>query len=90
VKTFRSAVPPYTEGLLSGHPSVDKDRDTLVIPGVVPRLINPPGDADSILDARNVSIPVITSSLLFEVGPGHEVARHLYARGKVEKNETCH
>jgi len=75
---------PYTEGLLQAIPSVDKDRDTLmVIPGMVPRLINPPGGCrfhprcTKRFDPCDNIVPK-----LFEVTPGHEVACHLYGEGQ--------
>jgi len=75
---------PYTEGLLQAIPSVDKDRDTLmVIPGIVPRLINPPGGCrfhprcTKRFDPCDNIVPK-----LFEVTPGHEVACHLYGEGQ--------
>jgi oligopeptide/dipeptide ABC transporter ATP-binding protein len=75
---------PYTEGLLQAIPSVDKDRDSLmVIPGMVPRLINPPGGCrfhprcTKRFDPCDNIVPK-----LFEVTPGHEVACHLYGEGQ--------
>ena len=75
---------PYTEGLLQAIPSVDKDRDTLmVIPGIVPRLINPPGGCrfhprcTKRFDPCDNIVPK-----LFEVTLGHEVACHLYGEGQ--------
>jgi oligopeptide/dipeptide ABC transporter ATP-binding protein len=75
---------PYTEGLLQAIPSVDKDRDSLrVIPGIVPRLINPPGGCrfhprcTKRFDPCDNIVPK-----LFEVTPGHEVACHLYGEGQ--------
>jgi oligopeptide/dipeptide ABC transporter ATP-binding protein len=75
---------PYTEGLLQAIPSVDKDRDTLmVIPGMVPRLINPPGGCrfhprcTKRFDPCDNIVPK-----LFEVTLGHEVACHLYGEGQ--------
>ncbi len=80
---FAAPYHPYTEGLLQAIPSVDKDRDSLlVIPGVVPRLINPPGGCrfhprcTKRFDPCDNIVPE-----LFEVGPGHEVACHLYGEG---------
>src|SRR4030042_6154482 len=77
---FARPYPPYTQGLLQAIPSVDKDRDSLmVIPGVVPRLINPPGGCrfhprcTKRFDPCDHIVPE-----LFEVAPGHEVACHLY------------
>ena len=81
---FAAPYHPYTEGLLQAIPSVDKDRDSLlVIPGVVPRLINPPGGCrfhprcTKRFDPCDNIVPE-----LFEVGPGHEVACHLYGEGR--------
>jgi oligopeptide/dipeptide ABC transporter ATP-binding protein len=75
---------PYTEGLLQAIPSVDKDRDSLmVIPGMVPRLINPPGGCrfhprcTKRFDPCDNIVPK-----LFEVTLGHEVACHLYGEGQ--------
>ena len=81
---FAAPYHPYTEGLLQAIPSVDKDRDTLlVIPGVVPRLINPPGGCrfhprcTKRFDPCDHIVPE-----LFEVASGHEVACHLYGEGQ--------
>ena len=81
---FAAPYHPYTEGLLQAIPSVDTDRDSLmVIPGVVPRLINPPGGCrfhprcTKRFDPCDKMVP-----RLFEVGPGHEVACHLYGEGR--------
>jgi oligopeptide/dipeptide ABC transporter ATP-binding protein len=81
---FAAPYHPYTEGLLQAIPSVDKDRDSLlVIPGVVPRLINPPGGCrfhprcTKRFDPCDNIVPE-----LVEVGPGHEVACHLYGEGR--------
>ena len=81
---FAAPYHPYTEGLLQAIPSVDKDRDSLlVIPGVVPRLINPPEGCrfhprcTKRFDPCDNIVPE-----LFEVGPGHEVACHLYGEGR--------
>lgn len=81
---FAAPYHPYTEGLLQAIPSVDKDRDTLlVIPGVVPRLINPPGGCrfhprcTKRFEPCDHIVPK-----LFELAPGHEVACHLCGDGK--------
>jgi len=75
---------PYTEGLLQAIPSVDKDRDSLmVIPGIVPRLINPPGGCrfhPRCTKRFNPCDNIVPE--LFEVAPGHEVACHLYGGGQ--------
>ena len=81
---FAAPYHPYTQGLLQAIPSVDKDRDSLmVISGVVPRLINPPGGCrfhprcTKRFDPCDNIVP-----RLFEVAPGHEVACHLYGEGQ--------
>jgi oligopeptide/dipeptide ABC transporter ATP-binding protein len=81
---FAAPYHPYTQGLLQAIPSVDKDRDSLmVIPGVVPRLINPPGGCrfhprcTKRFDPCDHIVPK-----LFEVAPDHEVACHLYGEAR--------
>ena len=71
---------PYTVGLLQAIPSIDEERDPLmVIPGIVPRLIDPPAGCrfhprcPQRFDPCDRLVPK-----LVEVGPGHSVACHLY------------
>ena len=77
---FAQPAHPYTRGLLQAIPSLEEDRDPLrVIPGIVPRLVDPPhgcrfhprcADRFEPCD-RLVPRPV-------EVGASHHVACHLY------------
>ncbi|HSC71193.1 MAG TPA: ABC transporter ATP-binding protein, partial [Candidatus Methylomirabilis sp.] len=71
---------PYTVGLLQAIPSIDEEKDPLmVIPGIVPRLIDPPGGCrfhprcPQRFDPCDRVVPK-----LVEVDPGHSVACHLY------------
>ena len=82
-KLFAAPRHPYTRGLLQAIPPLDGERELLqVIPGIVPRLVDPPagcrfhprcaerfGPCDSIVP------------MLGEVDTGHGVACHLYADG---------
>ena len=74
---------PYTHGLLQAIPSIDEERDTLmVIPGMVPRLIEPPEGCrfyprcTKRFDPCDKIVPK-----LVEVASGHQVACHLYLQG---------
>jgi oligopeptide/dipeptide ABC transporter ATP-binding protein len=79
-RLFAEPSHPYTRGLLQAIPSLDEERESLrVIPGIVPRLVEPPGgcrfhprctERFEPCD-RIVPRPV-------EVGLGHQVACHLY------------
>lgn len=71
---------PYTRGLLQAIPSLDEERDPLrVIPGVVPRLVDPPGGCrfhprcSERFDPCDRLVPK-----LVETDPRHRVACHLY------------
>jgi oligopeptide/dipeptide ABC transporter ATP-binding protein len=82
-KLFATPRHPYTHGLLQAIPSVDEERDPLmVIPGVVPRLIEPPVGCrfhprcSKRFDPCDRVVPK-----LVEVDPGHQVACHLYLQG---------
>jgi len=82
-KLFAAPRHPYTRGLLQAIPPLDGERELLqVIPGIVPRLVDPPegcrfhprcaerfGPCDTIVPR------------LGEVDTGHRVACHLYADG---------
>jgi oligopeptide/dipeptide ABC transporter ATP-binding protein len=79
-KLFAAPRHPYTHGLLQAIPSVDEERDPLmVIPGVVPRLIEPPAGCrfnprcSKRFDLCDRVVPT-----LVEVDSGHQVACHLY------------
>ncbi len=77
---FAEALHPYTQGLLQAIPSLDEERELLqVIPGVVPRLVDPPGGCrfhprcGKRFDPCDRVVP-----RLVEIGTGHQVACHLY------------
>jgi len=71
---------PYTVGLLQAIPSMHEDRDSLmVIPGVVPRLIDPPpGCRFAPRCGKRFDPCDRLAPPLSEVEPGHAVACHLY------------
>lgn len=82
-KLFADTRHPYTYGLLQAIPSIDEERDPLmVIPGVVPRLIQPPEGCrfhprcTERFGRCNKEVPK-----LMEVDSGHHVACHLYPHG---------
>ena len=71
---------PYTVGLLQAIPSMHEERDSLMtIPGVVPRLIDPPPGCrfaprcGKRFEPCDRVVPPLS-----EVEPGHAVACHLY------------
>jgi oligopeptide/dipeptide ABC transporter ATP-binding protein len=71
---------PYTVGLLQAIPSMHEERDSLMtIPGVVPRLIDPPPGCRFAPRCGKRFEPCdrVVPPLL-EVEPGHAVACHLY------------
>jgi oligopeptide/dipeptide ABC transporter ATP-binding protein len=77
---------PYTVGLLKAIPSMHEETESLmVIPGVVPRLIDPPRGCrfaprcDKRFDPCDQVVPP-----LYEVEPGHVVACHLYQDSPTE------
>jgi len=77
---FAEPLHPYTQGLLQAIPSLDEERELLqVIPGVVPRLVDPPGGCrfhprcGKRFDPCDRVVPK-----LVEIGAGHQVACHLY------------
>ena len=71
---------PYTVGLLQAIPSMHEERDSLmVIPGVVPRLIDPPpGCRFAPRCGKRFDPCDRVAPPLSEVEPGHAVACHLY------------
>ena len=71
---------PYTVGLLQAIPSMHEERDSLMtIPGVVPRLIDPPpGCRFAPRCAKRFEPCDRVVPPLSEVEPGHAVACHLY------------
>jgi oligopeptide/dipeptide ABC transporter ATP-binding protein len=73
---------PYTHGLLQAIPSIDEERDPLmVIPGIVPRLIEPPEGCrfyPRCTKRFNPCDKIVPK--LVQVNPGHHVACHLYPR----------
>ena len=78
---------PYTRGLLEAIPSLDEERDPLqVIPGIVPRLVDPPGGCRfhprcaERLEPCDRLVP-----RLMEIQPGYRVACHLYEERKAGK-----
>jgi len=80
---FQSAKHPYTQALLESIPRLDVETERLrIIPGTVPRLINPPPGCR--FHTRCESAMKICSEqepLHIEVGKEHVVACHLYAPG---------
>jgi oligopeptide/dipeptide ABC transporter ATP-binding protein len=77
---FANPLHPYTRGLLRAVPSVEEDQEALqVIPGNVPRLINPPSGCRfhprcaSRFGACDRVVPALA-----EVEANHKVACHLY------------
>jgi peptide/nickel transport system ATP-binding protein len=71
---------PYTVGLLQAIPSMHEERDSLmVIPGVVPRLIEPPpGCRFAPRCGKRFDPCDRVAPPMSEVEPGHAVACHLY------------
>ena len=71
---------PYTRGLLEAIPSLDEERDPLrVIPGIVPRLVDPPSGCRFHPRCAERFEPcdrLVPRPLA--IGPGHRVACHLY------------
>ncbi len=71
---------PYTRGLLEAIPSMDEERDPLqVIPGIVPRLVDPPGGCRFHPRCAERFEPcdrLVPEPL--QIGPGHRAACHLY------------
>jgi oligopeptide/dipeptide ABC transporter ATP-binding protein len=78
---------PYTVGLLEAIPSMHEERDSLmVIPGIVPRLIDPPrGCRFAPRCARRFDPCDQIVPLLRQVEPGHAVACHLYPDSSAEE-----
>jgi oligopeptide/dipeptide ABC transporter ATP-binding protein len=79
-KLYAEPAHPYTRGLLQAIPSLDEERDPLqVIPGVVPRLVDPPGGCRfhprcaKRFDRCDRVVPK-----LVDIDAGHRVACHLY------------
>ena len=78
---FAEPAHPYTRGLLQAIPSLDEERDSLrVIPGIVPRLVDPPGGCrfHPRCSERFAPCDALVPPPV-EIGPGHRVACHLYA-----------
>jgi oligopeptide/dipeptide ABC transporter ATP-binding protein len=82
-KLFADPRHPYTDGLLQAIPSIDGERDPLmVIAGIVPSLIEPPKGCrfhprcTKRFDPCDQVVPK-----LVEVDSGHHVACHLYLQG---------
>lgn len=79
-RLFAEPAHPYTRGLLQAIPSLDEERESLrVIPGIVPRLVEPPGGCRFHPRCTERFEPcdrLVPRPL--EVGPGHHVACHLY------------
>ncbi len=90
-KLFAGPRHPYTHGLLQAIPSIDEERDPLmVIPGVVPRLIEPPaGCRFHPRCSRRFDPCDEIAPRLAEVDSGHHVACHLYLQGSEKIGETC-
>jgi oligopeptide/dipeptide ABC transporter ATP-binding protein len=79
-KLFAEPRHPYTRGLLQAIPPLDGERELLqVIPGIVPRLVDPPEGCrfhprcGERFDPCDTIVP-----RLGEVDAGHRVACHLY------------
>jgi peptide/nickel transport system ATP-binding protein len=79
-RLFAEPAHPYTRGLLQAIPSLDEERESLrVIPGIVPRLVEPPGGCrfhPRCAERFGPCDRLVPSQV--DVGPGHEVACHLY------------
>ncbi len=80
-KLFAAPRHPYTRGLLRAIPPLDEERALLqVIPGVVPRLVNPPGGCRFHPRCPERVAPCDTIvPQLGQIDSGHRVACHLYA-----------
>ncbi|MGB9729960.1 MAG: ABC transporter ATP-binding protein [Thermoprotei archaeon] len=79
---FKEPLHPYTKGLLSALPRVDKDVKPQSISGTVPDLVNPPSGCafhPRCKYVMNVCREVIPRFI--EVQPEHYVACHLYTEG---------
>jgi peptide/nickel transport system ATP-binding protein len=80
---FRDPLHPYTKGLLSSVPKVDQEGELATIPGSVPNLIAPPSGCR--YHPRCPSVMEICpreKPPLIEHSPGHQVACHLYSKGR--------
>ncbi len=79
-RLFANPLHPYTKGLLRAVPSVEEDQEKLqVIPGNVPRLINPPGGCRFHPRCAHRFGPcdrVVPA--LSEIEARHDVACHVY------------
>lgn len=79
---FKEPLHPYTKGLLSALPRVDRDIKPQSISGTVPDLVNPPPGCafhprcKYVMGICREAIP-----RLIEVQPEHYVACHLYTEG---------
>ncbi len=79
---FKEAKHPYTQALLESIPRLDIETERLhIIPGDVPRLINPPPGCrfhercEHVMEVCSKREPP-----LIEIEPGHEVACFLYSQ----------
>jgi len=85
---FQKAKHPYTQALLGSIPRLDVETERLrIIPGTVPRLINPPSGCR--FHPRCEHVMKICSEqepLLTEVEKGHKVACHLYPSSSKSSN----
>jgi oligopeptide/dipeptide ABC transporter ATP-binding protein len=74
---------PYTRGLLQAIPRIGRGRaDLAVIPGSVPRLVDPPPGCRFHPRCASRFAPCDREVPVFcEPAPGHHVACHLYAAG---------
>ena len=86
-RLFAEPAHPYTRGLLQAIPLLDEERDSLrVIPGIVPRLVEPPGGCrfHPRCAVRFEPCDRLVPGAV-EVGPGHQVACHLYGEREAGK-----
>ncbi|MEM3832590.1 MAG: ABC transporter ATP-binding protein [Thermoprotei archaeon] len=79
---FKEPLHPYTKGLLSALPRVDRDIKPQSISGTVPDLVNPPtGCAFHPRCKYVMNICRETIPKFIEIQPEHYVACHLYMEG---------
>ena len=79
-KLFKKPLHPYTQGLITAIPRVEKKVENLsIIPGMVPNLIYPPDGCRFHPRCEHCFEPCPTSNpKQLEVEPGYFVACHLY------------
>jgi len=85
---FQKPMHPYTQALLESIPRLDVETDRLrIIPGRVPRLINPPsGCRFHSRCEHTMKVCTEKEPLLTEVGQDHMVACHLHTSDSKSSN----